>query len=1376
MNSRLHISKFAGGFCLERNHISKSKDIIKKCVDLQNQIQIFRDDTGNREITSPMITNLNSWANEYKNITQEFFRNCWTAVRTSMMDGDENLEDWIKDACRTWNKASPKHKNYVAHIPFLNIYHDEKGKKVQQDIEKIYDKLDTFLIHKIGKGKISFIQEIIHEIHFFEHLTDSKSRKDIYHLKNVNHFTDYTSSIQIISTAEQIFHFSSEDDSLKSDKFIVDLTLIMLFLHMLSENNYVVDDSSRDDWTKLMTEFRVARSDTTIVKRANSIKERIKTLNWGPKYYVRNPNHLEDLVRDLNVNGVVALTGFGGVGKTAMATQLIHDAVSEGHFKKYILSSCKVNSKQKELNIHSKTGPSHLDTNKKTSIFNTLLGDDGSIFGSIRRLCRQIIKAANHNKQHYISEMNNEALITIALDCLKTNKMLICIDNFEDIEDPDKEHIKDVEIRDKIGNEYNSFQEFFKRWTNTYRKLKEEMDKPSQIIITTRGSGYGDYGRYAVPYLSEKENFDLFKTKIQHRIDSGEETNFGNVIIPNIDQEWKQDIMNEFSNYRILDKEMRDIQGYHPMNTIYAAAWVNENSKHDILKAVKKWDPKGNEAKLIHQYTTSRILKGYSDLHTRIIITLANRHSNKQFRLQDLIDIANDESFQHKEAYDFIMRFSTLVDWFVRGNNDRYMWRHEIYLAVNSSEKFKELAPSINAHIDDEKETIESNVTTYSIDDQIEYCKPFFEWLSIKNLNTVFSENDDLRTRKNILKMDLKEAMESIIKLRSISDEKLIAKLYCSIFDSKLGIQHGLLGKNQIKDDLMTVLFKVNSMKTEVERTALGEVKQGGWRHKDTPYKTLFKRSRETFGELCFWIIRQITDQIMIPEKQIAFLQKSMRSMINCYEEKIITIDEISELYIYFLEHMSKLYDSGDVQDFELLEQITQDYISDFCDKMGVVKSRTNEAFALSSKKIEYFEKIVQYYEMLFNRSHGGIEILQGKIFWISLYLAFNNSSLSSVDYYVEEFLDQGHEIVKEKINRNILTIYQNKVYSIRRQTLWDFNKIITKEFHRFGVINKLVLLSRLKFENITIEFNVKEHRRKHHESYFKDYIYKISNCTQSIYYLTPLVDDSEDPIKLADIVKMSDLTKTLYKALIKCRWNKDKIYSWYEFLTFLSKECDIDLNPYFNSSVSNQLENDVSAAEFMIKNIEEKALIFNYKEIQQTVYVKYGEFTSKDTYKLTKYEYENKFSNNDVYLQITRSAQKMKGYSLPRNPSQLASILNEFEHLRKNNVSITFNEFKNQKIRNIIGIKNSDIQFRCMLYIYKIPLTGKNKRDPNWMNKTIDFGLYERFNKIDDLLNRIKEQIEWERFERRKRDYLAPFNKELVKCYFDEVKKRLIR
>ena len=66
-----------------------------------------------------------------------------------------------------------------------------------------------------------------------------------------------------------------------------------------------------------------------------------------------------------------------------------------------------------------------------------------------------------------------------------------------------------------------------------------------------------------------------------------------------------------------------------------------------------------------------------------------------------------------------------------------------------------------------------------------------------------------------------------------------------------------------------------------------------------------------------------------------------------------------------------------------------------------------------------------------------------------------------------------------------------------------------------------------------------------------------------------------------------------------------------------------------------------------MIKNIEEKALIFNYKEIQQTVYVKYGEFTSKDTYKLTKYEYENKFSNNDVYLQITRSAQKMKGYSL---------------------------------------------------------------------------------------------------------------------------------
>lgn len=1358
---------------MEPSHISDAKDIIKKFTGLQNQIQIYRDEMNeNREITSPMISNLNSWANEYKNIIQQFFRDGWSRVRTSMMRGNSKLENWVRDACINWDDAEPKYKNYVAHTPFLNAYFDENGNKVNQDVAKIIGRMETFLQFLIGEDKISIIRSIIDSIDFFEHITDSKSRSDIHKLKNVNHWSDYTTSLQIVSKAEQIFHFSSEEGSLKSDKFIVDSTLVMLFLHMLKKNSYNVEECEKN-WSKLLDKFRVARADTTVVKKAITIKERIRTLNWGPKYYVRDENHIEDLVRDLDVNGVVALTGFGGVGKTAMATRLIHDAVDDGIFEKYILSSCKVNSKQKELNIHSKTGPSHLETNRSNSIFDTLLGDDGTIFGSIRRLCRQIIRAANHERQDVISDCSNEVLINMALECLKTNKMLICIDNFEDIEDPDKEHIKNIDMRDKIGEEYQSFQDFFKRWTNTYRKLKQTIDTPSQIIITTRGSGYGDYGRYTVPYLSERENFDLFVKKIQHRIDSQEDTQFGNVIIPNISQDWKNDIITEFSKYRILDKEMQDIQGYHPMNTIYAAAWVSENSKQDIIDSIRTWDPKGNEAKRIHQYTTSRILKGYSELETKIIITLANRHSNKQFRLQDLIDIANNESFQHKEAYEFIMKFSTLIDWFVRGNNDRYMWRHEIYLAVNESEMYRQLAPNLVDDFDEKSSLIPIPESTYEIHEQIEHCEPLFEWLSVDNHNRIFPTNEELKIREVILKLDLKKAIESVIKLGRITDEKLIAKLYTAIFDSKLGIKHNLLEPNHINSDLMTILAKVNTMKTKIARDRSGQVKHGGVYHSSTPYKTLFERSRDSFSKLCFELIKQITNQISNPEKQIAFLQISMRRMINSHDEKIITTDEICNLYIYFLNHMRSLYDSGDVQDFELLEQITQDYISDFCDILSVVKYNRNESFAVSKNKLDYLEKIVEYYEMLFNRTQGGIEILQGKIYWTSLYLAFNESHLLTVDQYIEDYSEQGYTIVKNKINRNILQIYQNKVYAVRKQSVWDFNTIISKQFHRFGVINKLIFLSDTEFDSITIEFNVKEHRISHHRKHFRDYIYKISNYTQSIYYLTPLEDDNGEAIKLGDIVKMSDFIKSLYKALIECRKDKAKVYSWYEFLNLLSAECDIDVNPYFNPSINSQLDSDLTAAQFMNQHIEQKNLRFKYREIQQTVYVKYSDFNDEDIYRLTKYVYETKYSNGDVYLQITRSAKKMKGYSLPRNPSQLASMLNEFEHFRKNNVSITYNEFKNQVIRNRIGIKNNDIQFRCMLYLYKIP-SKKSNRDPNWMNKPIDYGLYSRYNDNNKLLARIKEQIIWEATERRKRDNLKPFNKDLIKDYFKEVIKFL--
>lgn len=104
----------------------------------------------------------------------------------------------------------------------------------------------------------------------------------------------------------------------------------------------------------------------------------------------------------------------------------------------------------------------------------------------------------------------------------------------------------------------------------------------------------------------------------------------------------------------------------------------------------------------------------------------------------------------------------------------------------------------------------------------------------------------------------------------------------------------------------------------------------------------------------------------------------------------------------------------------------------------------------------------------------------------------------------------------------------------------------------------------------------------------------------------------------------------------------------------------------------------------------------------------------------------------------------------------------------------MTYNEFKNQVIKNRIGIKNNDIQFRCMLYLYKIPLTGKSNRDSNWMNKPIDYGLYSRYSDNNKLVARIKEQVVWEATERRKRDKLKPFNKELINDYFKEVNKFL--
>ena len=67
------------------------------------------------------------------------------------------------------------------------------------------------------------------------------------------------------------------------------------------------------------------------------------------------------------------------------------------------------------------------------------------------------------------------------------------------------------------------------------------------------------------------------------------------------------------------------------------------------------------------------------------------------------------------------------------------------------------------------------------------------------------------------------------------------------------------------------------------------------------------------------------------------------------------------------------------------------------------------------------------------------------------------------------------------------------------------------------------------------------------------------------------------------------------------------------------------------------------------------------------------------------------------------------------------------------------YREFKQQVIKNRIGVKDNDILYRCTLYLYRLPNRGKSVRDPNWMDREIDRVQFEEFD-ILGLMNRIKQ------------------------------------
>lgn len=1355
-------------------HKTDSDSIIEYCVNLQNQIQIYRNDTNSDDVNSSQKSALTNWGNEFKDVTQEFFRNGMDSIAVAKME-EKHIPDWAMEAWKQWHHASnePGNKNYHARLPYLASKTNEEESKLR---------LKWLLNSLLKKEKTNDLTELLTELNFLDYMSSYDTYKTALGTKHTNHYSDYTSDDPLQQRVMKIFNASESESGFKSDKFILDMTKIMLFLNLISEGSNNILDS----WRLISEDLRYKLSNNMHVKHAERIRDRIQLLDWGPEYYSRNDDYLVEVMHDLDANGVVALTGFGGVGKTAMATNIIKRSVDDNKYKRYVTSSLKINSNQKEFVSRKINKHGRIDTSDLNSIFDPLRHKTGTIQGSIRRLCRQIINAAGHKERSNLEDANDELFIDYALESLESTTILVCVDNYEDIENPEAEYIQDEIVYKSISKQYTMFEDFFMRWGKRYRELNHDNESKtiySKIIITTRGKA-PNYHSHEVAYLDEQENFDLFKNKILHRVRSDEDCGFSEGVIQAIDQDWNLQIKEVFREYKLvktIEKDTVEIEGFHPLNTIAAAVEVENNNLGNVLKSISEWDPKGRNAKDIHKYTTSKLLKGYTELYKKLLIYLGTKTKNKPFTLEELIEIADTEEFGYVEADTFIKYFTVTVNWFVRSNSPgkaRFYWRNEMYLAVTASEEFHENKTKYEF---DQYEPIEHNIEhnkvepKYSDIEREDLIQTYLSWLSKEKQSRLFANSENGLICKDTAK-ELTKLLPNLMKIKRYTDEELVQMCY-SIFNVEIGNQRKVFEQHEIETSLLDVLknaYYIRSVRP------ISEEKQRKYNIKETTnsFNKFHADKIESVNNLTLEITKTLLKRIGDPDSKVITLKHIIRTMKSLFSDDVITLKTLATYYKLFLDNALELFDAGDIHDFELLGQITQDYLNQMCDILDIVPKNLRWSWRKEPETIEHLVLVIDSFESMFSHSTGGIEELTGKIYWASMHLAMNAKPNDSTKFYLQEYFNEGFELVKDRVNKLVVLKWRNDELKINKQPVWDFKKLISKEFQRFGVVKKLVLLSEDKSNySVTIEFvppKDNDNQSLKFSTHENKYVYIVENFTESTYYLMPLMNKDGSPVELSDKIDMSKLIDELSNSILELKLS-NKIYSWNEFLNKIREKSEIDVNPFFNSSINNQLENDVVAAQYLLKHLEDEKLKFNFKEIQRVVYIKFGAFSNTDEFELTKFDYENRFVQNETYLQITGSAKKMKGYSLPRNPGHLASILNEFDYIRKNqNTVIKYREFRDQVIKNRIGIKDSDILYRCTLYLYRLPNRGKSIRDPQWMNREIDPVQFEEFDTLG-LMNRIKELVTWEGTVRRRNDGLKVFNENLIKVYFEEVKKKLI-
>jgi len=1091
---------------------------------------------------------------------------------------------------------------------------------------------------------------------------------------------------------------------------VIEATNLSLKLYLI--NDVIEKNITQDEATNSFYEhenfFNRRLAETVGTLTTLKVLEKLKELNWGPKEYVRDQDVITDAMNQLNTHAVFGLNGFGGVGKTALAHKMISIAATEVSFDRYVPYSSKVGSNQKTVDIFS--GSELTDTDNSWSICSTLLGENKELRGSLRRICTRIAKCV-HNPD-VVSSSSDQDITNMALDVLddERNRILVFIDNYEDIEDYSAEDY-DENQKQELDLELELFNKFFGEWQKRFAANNE---LKSRILITTR-SGLGTiYHTKRVDFLTAGETFDLFQKRLTTRLHEGDKSEGLQKIVSELSRD---EIVAEVKNWELIDTtedgDETTVFGAHPMIILAAAMDVmtpisdfieieRPQKPYTAIEALRNWRPNGKRAKEVVGYCLQKILHGFTGKNREVLFKLAQISKNQAFNYNNVITQSNTE-WAYQEANDFLKTLRNR-DFIMRTENgQKWLWKSEIQTMIQRH-------PDMSNYRIESQDEIEDG-TESELEPEInrEARMQLRNWLKEPNTDTESKFGEGSKTFKlvNIIEALLAE------KYPNEKDAWEIIQLTCTFDKKEQGINNDL-----IHDDsgLIQTLLEFQKSVSENPHADVGLEHLS--RHQRPKSENL--RLAEKALPLAWKLLNKSHGDVFMllsnkkPEETLKFsigYVLGIAILLSSSLDRIVNVGSNKEILNFHCETLN-LIDGMSQEWNNINERDTHcvAFLESFGECLSPMPDEMYESFELDQFHIDLYKDWYDFYHKMTAQTNPN---LKQYLFWICIKLG---SSIGPDDRLFEKVLNTAEETLPDGIN-SVKSKWTSSVVNSYVTNLRQSRSIIISEIpelhnrRRFGVINRIVSISLKSNSNwiddevsrecsikidstglmavVVFPESVEETARKNFHN--KKFLCRVKRSVEKIYWVEPLVggnDYNEPVVSLQKAKNLNHFTKKLKSALLEAseKW-KNQIKEIDEVMYWVSEKIGFNAKPYILMGEEFGTKEFVDRVEFLCPGI------LSYYQTEQTAedreLIYFGNPSKKERDKFNNWRYERQ------HPKTCKEIWQFKANKLPSNPKEMAKMFNHFEKLKQDEQEITYAELAKDVAKNV-NLFEKDPRLSC--------------------------------------------------------------------------------